>query len=675
MLSNAMFTLCRKVLVCLCLKVSLCCCLILASLWVHAQWHIYSYVDQRKHAQNLLSHLPAALQQKGFVFFGNAESHLEKVQTIGYSIPLLNDTEHPVFSQYAAQRHWQAALATPLLANNKDPLYLSINLFADNIKEYFVGLHEKGGTWRVKKIECKRDRYQLPQELSVSPKLFPALNEVVTQGSFEWQIDSLAFLTIPQQSQLPSKLVLGECLAYQKQEEQRPAQANFFYDYTHNPQHKLTTHTYRQFGNQYPFAQITSFTAFGPNQYHLTYSAPVTDTAILERETLAFIAYTIKRYPYFKEHQLSKTKIVAQVDSVLQANSRFQEKLQAYRQLVAQLNDAHFYFETPVPKAGLYPLVAKNINGRIIVAGVIDPDLAATVEPGMEIIALAGTPVNQYIDSLAAYFAGDARLRGEMAVSRLFSTADGRPLAVTLKAHDGAISTAQISYAKKLALPANFRSDHFRYTTYDNRWGYLRLTRWGAGDWINFFSMGDEMAKQEGIVFDLRGNGGGQELDMMQIAACFFKRSTSLVYNTYQPLQQGQPELAGESIVKPNPYLHLQHLKVRILADARTGCASEMFIKLLQRSGANVKVVAAENTTGSYAHLVQFVLPFNIILHTNVMAHSYLNSNKETIEYTGIAPDIQVRLNSYKDLYPYEDKLLQTALSNLASERNSFTKR
>ena len=122
-----------------------------------------------------------------------------------------------------------------------------------------------------------------------------------------------------------------------------------------------------------------------------------------------------------------------------------------------------------------------------------------------------------------------------------------------------------------------------------------------------------------------------------------------------------QTSIKASNIVLPNNYLNLSDKELVILVDNNTACGSEIFTSVL-KNHADAIVIGNERTSGSYSSEETFILPFGITFQTNIITKFSPVGNEANIEFTGIEPNIYVPFYSYKDLYPYDDKILETGL-------------
>ena len=110
-----------------------------------------------------------------------------------------------------------------------------------------------------------------------------------------------------------------------------------------------------------------------------------------------------------------------------------------------------------------------------------------------------------------------------------------------------------------------------------------------------------------------------------------------------------------------------------VLVDGKTACASELFAASLKKN-CSATIVGSERTNGAYANAAYMYLPYGIVVKTNILSKTYLTSDRTSIQHNGLQPDLVVQITDYKDLLPYEDKVLKSALM-LTNAARSNTKR
>jgi carboxyl-terminal processing protease len=162
------------------------------------------------------------------------------------------------------------------------------------------------------------------------------------------------------------------------------------------------------------------------------------------------------------------------------------------------------------------------------------------------------------------------------------------------------------------------------------------------------------ISSSRGLILDLRSNGGGNTIVSMSIFSLFV--STPSIFEYSSNVYDNQSTI----VVKPHPGYYIDN-PVVILVDKGTACAAESFAEAM-RCGANAIIMGKdERTSGVYANVVDISFPSGIILKTNIFSEQYRVASREQIENRGIKPDILIDINRVKDLFPYDDKCLQSA--------------
>ena len=101
-----------------------------------------------------------------------------------------------------------------------------------------------------------------------------------------------------------------------------------------------------------------------------------------------------------------------------------------------------------------------------------------------------------------------------------------------------------------------------------------------------------------------------------------------------------------------------------ILIDARTTCYSELLINALRKNRSDICVIGTTNTSGSAQLAFMTTLPRNVFL-THFEGLSRDSFNQLIDDNCGIIPDILLHYDSYRDLFPYNDKLKRYSLKYL----------
>jgi carboxyl-terminal processing protease len=372
---------------------------------------------------------------------------------------------------------------------------------------------------------------------------------------------------------------------------------------------------------------------------------------------LKAVAQTIKERAYARGVSFAKWDALAQ-----QYEERFQ-KAQTHDEFANEVNRAltefglsHLRLLTPyaarVQRTGQgvgLGIQAQAEEGGVRVVSVIpgSPAEKAGLEPGDLITHADGKHIKE-----------PERLRGEK----------GTAVRLTIKRKDGTLLELTIVRDEF----STIRKDTL--TWIDEKTALLRVHSFAAGynrELIDQYF--EKIAKAEKLILDLRGNGGGQTLNLFHLAGKFFPGGTSLgkfisrdharqylekhPNGTDDPVEvakefglslsafgRGEPPFKGDLVV---------------LVDSGTGSASEILAQAIQEYQRG-KVVGSK-TAGAVLASTLVNLPAGFALQVPLM--EYVSPKGKRLEMTGVTPDVLVE----KDVVAKDDALLKIALKAFSS--------
>ena len=187
---------------------------------------------------------------------------------------------------------------------------------------------------------------------------------------------------------------------------------------------------------------------------------------------------------------------------------------------------------------------------------------------------------------------------------------------------------------------------------------YLRFNNWLPDVFLHLVNHHQQISGSKGLILDLRNNGGGEGANVYRALSVFLPRSeviANLDYGDYK-----------ESLITiPNKrYQFPEDLPVVILIDHITACASEGFILGMKKRPATT-ILGTSNTMGAFADAFNFHFPSGLQLRVNCVLGKYNYPEDVFAEGRGLSPDIWAVRTHVRDLYPYEDKLLEIAKAYL----------
>lgn len=381
----------------------------------------------------------------------------------------------------------------------------------------------------------------------------------------------------------------------------------------------------------------------------------------------AFIGRMLEVYDRYQvKSHLRRGDVVTRHEDLVARASSLTSYYEQARQLLLSFEDSHLRLE-PVREPERNRLVAADVmklyrvDDKVVVVAVFDTAMARSVSVGDEVVQVDGVDIDSYVATRErSTFGSTAEIRDRKVIEGLLLLGDEKQQSLTLRRVDGSaysfIHTAEGRFSR--LVPKSFMRSrlHFeRLGPYD----YLRIGEWSeSSTWAYFYSHIDSIRGRAGLILDLRSNAGG-DLSMLRIAACFLDEPSRIASLRYRDVDDG-----GLSDLVINPSSDLRYdAPVVILADARTTCTSELFIAALQRYHKREVVVAAHGRIGGAVAAVWGVLlPQGYRL---VYPHRTLDAFGRDLEGEGIQPDALVPLTSFRDLAPYDDRLLDVAVRQL----------
>jgi len=634
---------------------------LLQSFSAKAQWAIYTDKPVRNLKYDLMTGFSTNQYRNGYTFFGPTNSLNENVilKGIEFTIQQRDNTSKLLF---------RVKFRAPVYVSKlKDVFY--INCFTSNINSYNICFTDKNGSKLQKEYSVQTGGYQVPDATYLKyfdRNLNNANEQKPSQETDSVFVTEMVITMTKMDNNLPCKFTLGECKLYSVSSEFEPAKGYFFYQLTGNPENQATSYTVDSIGDNYPIMSFTMFRDLNSRSYFFRASQNL-DAENLNTQTLTLLKEIIQKYPYYKERRIDQVKINQVLDSINYSSGSFKDKVKKIDSVVNSFSDGHFYIEKKTPNSVPGPVFIKEINGEIQVVGIFQDELKSKVHLGDKVVSVDGVEIDSKINSLMTqHYYGQLSDKRNQILSRLLYKDATDSTSLTLMS-EGVKHIVKYYYKNKISIPANFRPSDQDFKKIGN-WCYYRLNNWNTGDWINFYNHGDELKNGKGVIFDLRGNSGGSEVEAYKIFSCFIKNLITVTNSEYQ--FSNESSIRASNIAVPNKFLNLADKPIIILVDNKTACASEIFIDVL-KAHSHAMVIGSERTSGSFASGEEFYLPYNIVFKTNILNKFYPPEDKYAIEFQGIEPDIYVPIYNYKDLYPYDDKVLKTAMT-LIKAKSSF---
>ncbi|GAA4900112.1 S41 family peptidase [Ferrimonas pelagia] len=366
-----------------------------------------------------------------------------------------------------------------------------------------------------------------------------------------------------------------------------------------------------------------------------------------------------------------------------------------YRELVkfvAQFDDGHTQVIPPRSYQRQYranvPIQLTAVQGQAIVTAV-SGDLSEQLPLGAAITAVNGLALQSHLDKhILPYIASSAsHVRQNMAIRSAF---EGRPdtaLEITFRTVEGETGSVSVTRRHKLAwgtasvLQQPKRSkDRLDFRMLDNDIGYLSLSTFRDKAIVDdFLAIFAELKTTQGLLIDLRFNGGGNSRHADEIIRYLADRNTtgrgwksrihSAAYKSWgvyggQYAEYGQDNAWHQG--KPSTLTARSNnhiVPTYVLIGPGTASSSENF--LIHASQLQHMTTIGENTFGSTGNPLIYDLPGGGKARI-VSLRATFHDGREFVG-SGIAPDIEIK-PTLADLLAEEDVVLNEAIRRLSEQ-------
>jgi len=384
------------------------------------------------------------------------------------------------------------------------------------------------------------------------------------------------------------------------------------------------------------------------------------------------ILLCLQRYPYYKEYGVDKATAIAEFLSVWDSHVRSSscDLLDAIASFIeSRFQDGHFRLmvsngckiKQNADVRVSSPVRIYAIGDSMYVAAVLDT--LYHLSPGSLVVEIDHRPARALIDSLRAALGGpnkDAQRKWiAMDASVLLERGRTDSLLLTYLEANGERS-AWLKFNRRLNIPPNFRPIHAELRSYeDNRIAYFRINSWFPDVYLRLSNDWKTIDSAGALIIDLRGNGGGELFSGMRVFSLFIDKPMPFAIS-----EDLNTHSRNSVIIRPNPLYHFPVSRpVIILGDANTACASESFIYGMKQLPNVTYVSADDRTAGMVAFRYDIHFPSGFYLINDAITGFAVMPDGNNIEHRGIKPDVKVDIRSVFDLRPYQDKVLQTAIS------------
>ena len=330
------------------------------------------------------------------------------------------------------------------------------------------------------------------------------------------------------------------------------------------------------------------------------------------------------------------------------------------RQMIASLQDAHTRVYSPdekfewwSPRYVTVGLTVREIEGVPIVLHV-EADSAAhrsDIRPGDAIVSIDGVPVEDFISNRLETFGRrrDAPTRSRT-IATLLDGQAGTSVKVGWTNRDGKAKSAVL---QRYWMQRNLGFSNQRR----GKVAILKIDAFTQSVAVEFSkALPKVLAGAEGIVLDLRSNGGGDAEAMADVASLFLDDGINLGKFADRSGASFELQTYSKRLWRV-PQLTRIKLPLVVLTSESTSSAAEIMVAALQMKG-RARVIGAGTCGCVLAVRNRHPLPDGGLL--DVSEFDYRMSNGGRLEGVGIRPDQTITLNR-SDIYSRRDAALEVA--------------
>ena len=386
---------------------------------------------------------------------------------------------------------------------------------------------------------------------------------------------------------------------------------------------------------------------------------------------------TVDDYPFYTEKDLNKESIRAEL---INLNNGIADSCSVYHYADTLSNFIQYTFMDPHYKIRIPNRIEKSerlyspvrlfkIGNEYQIAAIFDSTLMNQLSLGDMVVAIDSKPINGIVDSLGQleYGTEDRQERAVLANILARSKSDSCLLTVVNNNHDS--RNVLIKYNGKITIPLNYKPEHCEFKILNENIAYFRILGMGGNVYLRFLNHYEEICNSNGLILDLRNNGGGEMIEGMNILSHFIEHPQ--VYGNYHSYGNGN---VASFVSLPNDDYSFADsaLPVVIIGNGYTACAAEQFIYNMRKLD-NVVFLSSDKTAGAFMGMRNLIFPSGIVFFVNGMSGKMsLGNSSNIIEDEGLEPDIWVPMGKIADLAPYNDILLQKAQRYIQNYKVKF---
>jgi C-terminal processing protease CtpA/Prc len=546
--------------------------------------------------------------------------------------------------------YWMKEFEQPIFITT-DSTFIYLQIYVKNIHTYRIILETVDGeklTYR-QIVDC--DQYQIPLYTSID-KWEKSNSTSVCKNIHIRKIELEGNI---KEAKEKSEFVIANFKLIRYNREEKEYNHPFFRQIAQKSYHSPET----SFSNTGETCLLSTFSEYSWEDHSNSLIYIKNNHWNTEKSIKEVFRYAFEKYPFYKERNLSQTDINRRFAEIYWNDSIKRNALwDTLRNIVNTFNDPHFTIPRVKNNAesqkNTGPIRLYGFLDKIYISAVFDTILFKQVKPGMQVLRIDDNDMDAIFPSL--HYPSHKNVENllykypeETTYLRLY---DGKDTLETT-----------VSYNRKPVIPPNFMSARNECRTYNNNQTiYFRIGNWDLGLNTYVYNHIKELQQARNLILDLRNNPGGNNVAAIRFASLFISEPAPYSHSEYN--WDENVSLKETLVIRPHSIFNLSHLKVVILINRQTYCASEAFIDFIKMHMPATKVVGTEKTGGAFANVYTLRFEDGNTVRINSLVKIYPGS-QAILESNGIRPDIWVSMNKIEDLAPFEDKVLKTAMAIL----------
>jgi carboxyl-terminal processing protease len=354
-------------------------------------------------------------------------------------------------------------------------------------------------------------------------------------------------------------------------------------------------------------------------------------------------------YPYFQLKGISWDEIALRYRTQVLGAKTDEEFMNLISQMLAELNDGHTGSLTFLPIDIQWFGLVKYVSGQAVVSYLRpsveeSPEWPKGFSRGSIILSRDGLNPYEFCETLPETWvsASTAQSSIEKGFGYLLAIPRDTSVTYTYKTVEGHIEEAQFTWDDKYLLSQSSEkpSVPVRGKILPSGVGYIVIDHLSEKDIVEEFdSLLNSMMETQGVILDLRNNGGGSSVLGDKIVGRFMDRR--FVYGTEYYRTRTYHKAWARKMdysVKPRPPIYKGTLVV--LTDTDTFSSAELMVASLKDSGRAITV--GRNTGGGSGNPITFHVPGGTVRFST---GDMIRANGLRIEGMGFSPDIEVKLS------------------------------